>query len=150
MTLLDRSEGALALAERSAAANNVADICRFNRGDAFNRLELLGRRGETFDLVICDPPAFVKVKKDLPRGSKAYRKLARLAAATVKPGGILVICSCSHHMEAGNFLYQVQKGLSDAGRPARVLRQGGAGPDHPLHPALPESGYLKALFLALD
>ncbi|MDX1401256.1 MAG: class I SAM-dependent rRNA methyltransferase, partial [Kiloniellales bacterium] len=150
VTFLDRSESALALAEKAADANGVGDRCRFNRGDAFNRLELLGKRGEAFDLVICDPPAFVKAKKDLPRGAKAYRKLARLSAACVDKGGFLVICSCSHHMEAGHFLYQVQRGLSDAGRRARVLKQSGAAADHPLHPSLPESGYLKALFIALD
>ncbi len=150
VTLVDRSEQALDLARQAAEANGVAERCRFNRADAFNRLELLGGREELFDLVICDPPAFVKSKKDLQRGARAYRKLARLAAKTVAPGGILTLCSCSHHVDAAHFLHQVARGLADAGRSGRVLRQGGAGPDHPLHPVLPESGYLKALFILLD
>ena len=150
VTFLDRSEPALSLAKRAAEANGVTERCRFNRADAFHRLEELGRRGERFDLVICDPPAFAKAKKDLQRGAKAYRKLARLGAAAVETGGFLVICSCSHHMTAEHFQKQVAAGLNDAGRQARVLRLSGAGADHPLHPALPESGYLKALFLALD
>jgi 23S rRNA (cytosine1962-C5)-methyltransferase len=150
VTLVDRSEQALGLARQAAEANGVAERCRFNRADVFNRLELLGGREERFDLVICDPPAFVKSKKDLGRGARAYRKLARLAAGTVTPGGLVVLCSCSHHVDAAHFLHQVGRGLADAGRLGRVLRQGGAGPDHPLHPALPESGYLKALFILLD
>jgi len=150
VTLLDRSEQALELARQAAEANGVAERCRFNRADGFNRLEQLGGREERFDLVICDPPAFVKSRKDLQRGARAYRKLARLAANTLAPGGILVICSCSHHVDAAHFLQQVARGLTDAGRPGRVIHQGGAGPDHPLHPALPESGYLKALFILLD
>jgi 23S rRNA (cytosine1962-C5)-methyltransferase len=150
VTLLDRSEQALELARQAAEANGVAEHCRFNRADGFNRLEQLGGREECFDLVICDPPAFVKSRKDLQRGARAYRKLARLAANTLAPGGILVICSCSHHVDAAHFLQQVARGLTDAGRQGRVIHQGGAGPDHPLHPALPESGYLKAFFILLD
>lgn len=150
VTFLDRSEPALALAQRAAEANGVAGRCRFNRADAFHRLEDLVKRKERFDLVICDPPAFAKVKKDLQRAARAYRKLARLAAGATQKEGFLVLCSCSHHMTPEHFLSLVSQGLRDAGREARLLRQGGAGPDHPLHPALSESGYLKALFLALD
>ena len=150
VTFLDRSDRALALAEKAADANAVVARCRFSRADAFNRLELLAKRQEKFGLVICDPPAFAKAKKDLPRAAKAYRKLARLGAELTEPAGFLVLSSCSHHIAADTFAQQVARGLMDAGRRGRILHQGGAGADHPLHPQLPESGYLKVLFLALD
>ena len=114
----------------------------------FDALENLS--GENFDLVIADPPAFVKSRKDIKPGVRAYRKLARLAAAAVAPDGILCIASCSHHVDATTFAKQVSRGMRDSGRTGRILYSGGAGPDHPVHPALPESVYLKCLFIHLD
>jgi 23S rRNA (cytosine1962-C5)-methyltransferase len=81
---------------------------------------------------------------------RGYRKLARLAAALTAPGGFLFLASCSHNVAAADFAEAVRRGLSDAGRGARILRSAGAGPDHPIHPALPETAYLKTLTLALD
>lgn len=150
VTLVDRSAAALDLARQAAEANGVAGRCDFRKADAFAALDHLARKGERHDLVIADPPAFVKAKKDLPQGLRAYRKLARLAAAQVAEDGYLVICSCSHHVERERFAEQVRRGIEDTGRKARVLRSAGAGPDHPVHPGLPESAYLKALVLALD
>jgi 23S rRNA (cytosine1962-C5)-methyltransferase len=147
---VDRSEAALALATRSAALNGVAERCRFERGDAFGTLEALAGRGERFDIVIADPPAFVKSKKELNQAARGYRKLARLAAALVTPGGFLFIASCSHHMTTENFGEQVARGIGEAGRSGRILRASGAGPDHPVHPFLPETAYLKALLLQID
>lgn len=150
VTALDRSARALELAEQAAALNGVAERCSFRKSDSFAALEHLGRKGERFHLVVADPPAFVKNRRDLPQGLRAYRKLARLAAGVVAPGGYLVLCSCSHHVEPAAFLDQISRGLAEAGRPGRVLRQSGAAPDHPVHPRLPETQYLKAVFLALD
>ena len=147
---VDRSEAALALAGRSAALNGVEGRCRFERGDAFGTLEGLAGEGERFDIVVADPPAFVKSKKELNQAARGYRKLARLAAALVKPGGFLFIASCSHHMTPENFGEQVARGLGEAGRSGRILRASGAGPDHPVHPFLPETAYLKALLLQID
>ena len=147
---VDRSEGALALAERSAALNGVEARCRFERGEAFGTLEKFYGQGERFDIVVADPPAFVKSKKELNQAARGYRKLARLAAALVKPGGFLFIASCSHHMTVENFGEQVARGLGEAARSGRILRASGAGPDHPVHPFLPESAYLKALLLQID
>lgn len=147
---VDRSVPALALAARSAALNGVAEHCRFERGDAFDTLETLAARSEGYDIVVADPPAFVKSKKELNQAARGYRKLARLAAALVRPGGFLFIASCSHHMTPENFGEQVARGLGDAGRDGRILRASGAGPDHPVHPFLPETAYLKALLLQLD
>ncbi len=147
---VDRSEAALALAERSAALNGVEARCRFERGEAFGTLEKFHGQGERFDIVVADPPAFVKSKKELNQAARGYRKLARLAAALVKPGGFLFIASCSHHMTVENFGEQVARGLGEAARSGRILRASGAGPDHPVHPFLPETAYLKALLLQID
>ncbi len=147
---IDRSEGALALARQSAELNGFAARCSFRRADVFEELERLRGAGERFETVIADPPAFVKSKKDLNQGARAYRKLARLSASLVKPGGFLFIASCSHNMPADEFQRQVNRGLVDASRAGRILRAAGAAPDHPVHPALPESAYLKSLLLQLD
>ena len=147
---LDRSEAALALAARAADMNGVGERCRFQRADAFGEVSRLGSSGERFDVVIADPPAFVKSKKDLGPGLRGYRKLARLAATLVNPGGVLFIASCSHNVEPPDFAEAVRRGLEDAGRGGRILRSAGAAPDHPVHPWLPESAYLKAQTLVLD
>lgn len=150
VVLLDRSEPALALAQRAAEANDVASRCRFERGEVFAALERLAAAGERFDVVVADPPAFVKSRKDLGAGVRGYRKLARLAAALVAPRGFLFLASCSHHVDPVLFAEQVARGLDDAARGARILRATGAGCDHPTHPHLPESAYLKAQWLQLD
>lgn len=150
VVLVDRSELALSLAERAARENAVAERCRFVREEVFAAAERMGNDGERFDVVIADPPAFVKSRKDLAAGVRGYRKLARMAAKLTLPGGILFIASCSHNVEPDNFADQVRRGLADAGRAGRILRVSGAGPDHPVHPYLPETAYLKAMVLAVD
>ncbi len=147
---LDRSEPALAMAAKAADANGVAKSMKFQRGEAFAELEKLAAAKEKFGLVVADPPAFVKSRKDLKSGAQGYRKLARLAASLVEPGGFLVIASCSHLIDPPLFAEQVRRGLADTARSGRILRSLGAAPDHPVHPALPESAYLKALFLQVD
>lgn len=147
---IDGSEAALALAERSAVLNGVAERCRFRRGQAFGEMERLLAAGERFELVICDPPAFVKSKRDLGSGAKGYRKMARLAAQLAAPLGFVFLASCSHNMEPERFADEIRRGLAQAGRTGRILRSAGAAPDHPVHPFLPESAYLKASLLQLD
>jgi 23S rRNA (cytosine1962-C5)-methyltransferase len=150
VTILDRSALSLDLAAQSAKRNDVENICKFTKADVFAELERLAGAGERFDIVIVDPPAFVKSKKDLQAGMRGYRKLARLAAPLVVPGGLLFIASCSHNVDRPTFDEQVARGLEDADRTGRILFEGGAGLDHPVHPALPESAYLKASLLQLD
>ncbi len=147
---IDASAPALALAERAAERNGCADRCSFVKADAFNEMERLFAGGERYQMVIADPPAFIKSKKDLKAGIKGYRKMMRLAARLTAPGGYLFVASCSHNMTAELFDEQLRKTLSDANRTARVLRRAGAAADHPTHPFLPESGYLKTLVLQLD
>ncbi|HKS87837.1 MAG TPA: RlmI/RlmK family 23S rRNA methyltransferase, partial [Stellaceae bacterium] len=122
----------------------------FRRGEAFAEAAALAARGERFDIVVADPPAFARAKRDVPAALRGYRKLARLAAQLAAPAGILFVASCSHNVAPGDFAEAVRRGLADAGRSGRILKSAGAGPDHPIHPALPESAYLKTLTLALD
>ncbi|MCY4547609.1 MAG: class I SAM-dependent rRNA methyltransferase [Defluviicoccus sp.] len=147
---LDRSEPALALGAEAARLNGLAGSCAFQRGEVFASLEAFARDGRSFDVVVCDPPAFVKSKKDLATGLKGYRKLIRLAAACVRPGGFLFAASCSHQVDAGQFAEALRGALRGIRRNGRVLHRGGAGPDHPVHPFLPESAYLKSALLQLD
>ena len=147
---LDRSEPALDLARRAAVSNGLDATCRFERGEAFETLEKMTNSDERFGVVIADPPAFVKSRKDLKSGLKGYRKLARLAAALVNPGGFLMMASCSHNASLEDFASEVARGIGAAGRSAKLIRTSGAGPDHPVHPLLPETAYLKALAYQLD
>jgi 23S rRNA (cytosine1962-C5)-methyltransferase len=147
---IDRSEPALAAASLAAQANGVAERCRFHQGEVFAELRRLNDARERFDIVVADPPAFVKSKKELAQGTKGYRKLVRLAAPLVDAGGLLFVASCSHHVDPPLFAEQVRRGLIDANRSGRILASTGAAKDHPVHPALPESAYLKAQLLQLD
>jgi 23S rRNA (cytosine1962-C5)-methyltransferase len=146
----DRSEQALALAQKAAEANKISSKFKTLKGEAFAELESLQSANERFGVVICDPPAFVKSQKDLATGAKGYRKIARLGANLVAPGGFLFVASCSHNMEPSRFAEEVAKGVGAAGRNGRVIRSAGAAPDHPVHPLLPESAYLKAQVFQLD
>jgi 23S rRNA (cytosine1962-C5)-methyltransferase len=146
-TLVDSSALALELAQKAAQANGVAERCQALPGDALQIMQGLAEAGRRFDIVLADPPAFVKSKKDSVPGMKAYGKVARLAAALVEPGGLLFVASCSHHAQRGAFNRAVQDGVKKAGRQAAILRQTGAAGDHPKHPHLPQSEYLKGLLV---
>ena len=147
---IDTSAPALALAEEAAAANAVNGMCRFVKADAIEDLERLAAAAETFDVVVCDPPPFVRSRKDVESGARAYRKLARLAARVTAPGGFLMLASCSHNMPADRFQAECAAGVARAGRSARLIRAAGASPDHPIHPMLPETAYLKALVYSMQ
>ena len=147
---IDRSEPALALAAETARRNGVAEICRFQRAEAFGEAARLAAANERFDIVIADPPAFAKSRKDVRAALRGYRKLARLAASVTASGGILFLASCSFNVGAAEFNESVRRGLGDAGRNGRIIRVAGADADHPIHPALPETAYLKTMTLVLD
>lgn len=147
---IDRSGAALELARQAAELNGLIERCTFAEGDAFAEMERLGTEGAKFSVVACDPPAFVKSRSALKSGLKGYRKLARLAARLVEPGGFLFLASCSLNVDRESFAAEAARGVAGAGRGARVIYTAGAGPDHPVHPQLPESAYLKAMVLHLD
>ncbi len=146
---VDGSEPALALARRGAEVSGVSDRFETLTSDAFDALQALNAEGRTFGTVICDPPAFAPAKPALEAGLRAYEKVARLSAPLVEPGGTLTLCSCSHAADLTQFRTACIRGIGRAGREAQILRTGFAGPDHPQHPQLAESGYLKALTFRL-
>ncbi|HYF06741.1 MAG TPA: RsmD family RNA methyltransferase, partial [Acetobacteraceae bacterium] len=149
VTLLDRSAAALETAMETARRNGLEARVETLQEEAMEALERLAGQGARHDIVVADPPAFAKSRKDQPAALRAYGKLARLSAALVSPGGFLFIASCSHHVAPGEFADAVVWGVGRARRHAKILFQGGAGPDHPVHPLLPESAYLKAMLLHL-
>ena len=140
---VDSSASALALLEESAGANGLA--VRTLRDDAFDALAALREAGEKFDLVIVDPPAFIKRKRDLPKGLAAYRKLNQMAMQLLARDAILVTSSCSHHLPIDDLIAAVQQSARHLSRFAQIVSVGGHAPDHPIHPAIPETRYLKAL-----
>src|SRR5688572_25225037 len=143
-TCVDSSATALELLQASAAANGLKP--NVIKGDAFDVLESLHSQGRRFDVVIVDPPAFIKRKKDVPKGEAAYKRLNQLAMQLLERDGILVSCSCSYHLEPDHLLTAIQRGARHLGRFAQVVEVGGQAPDHPIHPAIPETRYLKAFF----
>ena len=150
VTLLDRSAAALALAAESAERQGVAERVETIEGEAFAALDGFAAEKRRFGLVVADPPAFVKSRKDLGQGLRAYRKLARMTAAIVAEGGALCLACCSHNVDAAAFAAECFAGIKAAGRGARLIHRAEAGPDHPIHPALAETAYLKFLVYILD
>lgn len=148
--LMDASAPALEAARRAAERNGLLDRAAFRRGDAFEVMEALAAEGARFGVVVCDPPAFAKSRKDAEAGLRAYERMARLAAPLVSPGGLLFCASCSHHAPVDRFAASLAAGLHRTRRDARILHTGSAGPDHPVHPQLPESAYLKAQLLQIS
>ena len=145
---LDRSQPALDAAAQAVELNEVGKIVTLQKGEVFDTLEK--QKPRSYEVVICDPPAFVKNRKDLKIGAQGYRKLVRLAAPLVTKGGFFFVASCSHLVDVPLFAEQVRRGLRDAERTGRILLSSGAALDHPIHPGLPETAYLKAMVLQLD
>jgi 23S rRNA (cytosine1962-C5)-methyltransferase len=143
-TCVDASQAALGRAAANARANGFEAELR--RGDAFDVLAALAAEGARFDVVIVDPPAFIKRRKEFPQGLAAYRKLNQLALRLVERDGLLVSCSCSWHLGADDLLGAIQGAARHVDRFVQLLQAGGQSPDHPVHPAIPETRYLKAFF----
>lgn len=144
VTCVDASGFALNLAKQSAALNKREKSFRTIEGDAFETLKSLAEDKEKYDVVILDPPAFVKRRKDLKEGSLAYRRINRLAMNLIKNEGILVSASCSFHLGHEQLLNEVRQASYLANVDCQVLEQGHQGPDHPVHPAMKETDYLKS------
>jgi 23S rRNA (cytosine1962-C5)-methyltransferase len=141
---VDSSQAALDFAQANAGRNGVT--IEAMRADAFDALRELGNQGQRFDVVVLDPPAFIKRRKDIPQGHAAYRKLNQLALEVLADEGLLVSCSCSYHLAAEELVNAIQAAARHSGRFVQILEAGGQSPDHPVHPAIPETRYLKAFF----
>jgi 23S rRNA (cytosine1962-C5)-methyltransferase len=140
---VDASAPALEAATRSAALNGVESRVTTLRGDVFDVLGRLRADGERFGLIVLDPPAFVKRRKDLRAGVEAYRRANQLAVELLEPDGILVSASCSHHLDRDALRDALLRAGRRTGREVQLLEEGHQGPDHPVHPAIPETAYLK-------
>ncbi len=147
VTCVDSSHPALERLADNAARNRLAERVRPLQGDAFDVLRGFKDEGRRFDTVILDPPAFIKRRKDEKEGTQAYSRLNRLGIELLEPGGLLVTSSCSFHMGRDAFVRTLQSAARRAGRSLQLLESGQQGPDHPVHPAIPETAYLKTLFL---
>ncbi len=146
---LDASQSALDLAEKGAKASGFSDRFEALKGDAVPTMRSLLDKGEQFDMVVCDPPAFAPTKAAADAGRRGYEKVAIGGAKLVKPGGYLVLCSCSHAVDLASFREVSIRGIGRAGRWGQLIHTGAAGPDHPVHLQLAETSYLKALFFRI-
>ena len=140
---VDSSRRAVELAQRNAERNALDGICRFEASDVS---AFLNANTDGYDVVVCDPPKLAPSIRDLPRAKRKYQKINALALQAVKPGGLLLTCSCSSAMTTseGAFLAMLREASKDAGKRLTVLRTAGAAADHVLHPAFPEGAYLTA------
>jgi len=148
VTCVDSSAAALELAAANAERNGLKVVTR--KGDAFDVLEDLAKQSARFDIVVIDPPAFAKRKKDLPKALAAYKRLNQLALQVIADDGILVSCSCSFHVSAEELQDAIAKAARGAEKHLQILEMGGQAPDHPVHPAIPETRYLKAYFCRVN
>lgn len=146
VTLIDRSVEALGAAVETARDHGFEARVHPVRGEAVDRLEALAAAGERFDAIVLDPPALVRRRKDLGRGMDAYRRLQRLAAGLLAPGGVLASCSCSLPVTDEHLLDAIRRG---AGRsvPLVAVGTGTQAPDHPVLPAVAETRYLSCWFV---
>ena len=143
---VDSSADALDRVEENARLNNVEDRLVTLQGDAFQALKALREEREKFDVVIIDPPAFIKRRKDYKSGLEAYNRLNRLAMQMLGREGMLVSCSCSFHMPRAELQKAMLTAARHHDRHMQILYQGYQGADHPVHPAIPETEYLKSIF----
>jgi 23S rRNA (cytosine1962-C5)-methyltransferase len=145
---VDASERALELARENRRANDFAvEESDFVRADVFEDLRRRVAAGESWDVIVCDPPAFAKKRGDLPRAARGYQDVNRLAMSLVAPGGWLLTCSCSGLVTADLFQKVVFSASLDAGRTFALVARQGAGADHPVSLDCPEGEYLKGLWL---
>lgn len=146
VTAIDSSGLALDYLHRNAERNGVQDRMRTLEGDAVAAMKELAAADERFDLVILDPPAFIKRRKDFRNGLAGYHAINELALRLVRPGGYLVSASCSMHLPANRLLDVIRGSARHIDRNVQILGYQGQGPDHPVHPAIPETAYLKSWF----
>lgn len=146
VTAVDSSGAALDTLQANADANGLGDRVTTVEGDAFEVLQALRQERHRFDVVILDPPAFVKRRKDIKAGLAGYRRLNQLALQVLEKDGNLITASCSAHVDERALLDEVLGAARHVDRTLQVVARGGQAPDHPEHPAIPETRYLKALF----
>ena len=150
VTCVDASESALELASDNARLNGVDASMQFIRSDVFEFLKQARSENRRYEVIVLDPPALIKRKKDFKQGFEAYRRLNHLALQILEPNGILVSASCSHHLSRDNLHEILRSSARHIDRHLVFFASGGQGPDHPLHPSIPETEYLKTFFCAVS
>ena len=146
---VDSSELALKFVEDNAALNGKADVVSSVKGDAFEVLKQMRDERQKFDVVIVDPPAFIPRKKDIKSGEQAYERINKLAIRLLEKEGLLISGSCSMHLSRSRLIELNQRVAREVDRSIQLVEQGAQGADHPILPAVPETEYLKSLFLRL-
>jgi 23S rRNA (cytosine1962-C5)-methyltransferase len=150
VVMLDDSEWALEIAMYTARRSRLGARMSSIRGDAFNVMKQMVKDKEKFDVVILDPPSFIKSKQHFKQGYRGYFDINQKALALLNEGGFLVTCSCSHHMDEASFAGLIEEALRASGRKGRMVFKGRQGPDHPVLIAMPETEYLRCAVLQVD
>lgn len=145
VTCVDVSKQALDWVDNNAKLNGVADAVTCIKGDAFTVMEKLIEEGQLFDVVILDPPAFIPKRKDIPAGERAYQKLNQLGMRLIGADGFLLSASCSMHLSESSLENMLMQAGRHLDRHVQIIERGGQGPDHPVHPAIAETRYIKSL-----
>jgi 23S rRNA (cytosine1962-C5)-methyltransferase len=152
VTGVDASRSALEVAERNLEANRklLAAEVDWVEADAFELLRAWSDAGTEYDTIVLDPPAFAKSRRAIEGALRGYKELNLRALKMLRPGGVLVTCSCSHHISAADFTATVAAAAGDAGRRLRLIEHRGAAPDHPVILTIPETEYLKCIICVAD
>ena len=145
VTAIDSSESALEMAAANAELNGVTKQCEFRKADVRQELESMVEQGQTFDVVVLDPPKMARTRSGLQRAIKGYTRFNLLGISVLKPGGILVTCSCSGHVSRSDFMGMIAEVARQTKRDIQILEQHGQPPDHPVSANCPETEYLKML-----
>jgi 23S rRNA (cytosine1962-C5)-methyltransferase len=148
VTGVDSSRPALEMAEKNAALNGLE--LEWIEGNAFDLLREYAAANRRYDTIVLDPPAFAKTKRDLEKALRGYKELNLRAMKMLRPGGILVTCSCSFHVSAADFLKVVADAAQDAHKSLRVVENRGPAKDHPILLNVPETSYLQCLILSVS
>ena len=149
VTCVDSSDAALTMAKNSAALNKIQEKMYFTRSDVFDFLKQARENSERYDIIVLDPPALVKRKKDFKAGYEAYRRLNQLALQVLEKNGILISASCSHHLSKSNLHEILRSSARHIDRHMIFFSTAGQGFDHPIHPSIPETEYLKTYFCSV-
>lgn len=147
VTCVDSSSLALDYVERNAQLNGVADKISCMEGDVFEACKQLKAEDERFDVIIADPPAFIPRRKDQKAGERAYQRLNQLAMRLLSKDGLLISGSCSMHLNSDTLLDIIRRTGRTLEKHTQLIERGGQGPDHPILPSIPETDYLKSLFI---
>lgn len=146
---VDSSESAVDAVRRNASLSGVANRVHALKADAFDACRQFKADGQSFDAIVVDPPAFIKRKKDYDEGALAYRRINEAALRLLAPGGLLISCSCSHHFDEDSLQDALRQAAHSARRSLSILMRLAQSADHPEHPAMPETRYLKGFACAV-